>query len=352
MGSDLTANHVPASKNYIAKLPIELLSEIFTSIVPKPRDWRNFRHVRKILSSVDRHWRSVAHSTPGLWTLFPINPATLFAFVASSSLERTKSFPLSISLLLAHWNEGRQTAKDVLSDIFPFLIAHFVRIQRLAIDCQLSDWDSIAAQLQLETSNTEGLRGLSVSFNLRYGLLSDMVYNPIFPAPFYNSSRLLELNLEKAPTCWVDTRAFAFLVRLRLVDLGRYTQIFWSDFAKTLEATTCLEILELSNVECAHTDTSQRVILPFVKEFTPIPADTSANPKTIPIAKDVQPAAVGTIDTTAASWGSTPKNEVAVGAKGENDVMIPPVDPKRKAAEVDADGSRPDKRQCVLGGQQ
>ncbi|KAJ7498024.1 hypothetical protein B0H11DRAFT_1909580 [Mycena galericulata] len=206
MGSDLTTNNVLGIKNYIAKLPTESLLDIFCSSVPKARDWRDFREARKILYSPPR----------GYGRRFPL----------------LRRLPVDVSLPPSNARK-----------VFRCQYASISRIGMKAIEPR---------KMYCRTySHSSSHTLLSVSFNLPYGLLSNRPYTPIFPAPFYNSSHLLELNIEKAPAY-----------------LGRYMQKSWSDLAKTLEATTCLEILEISKVECTRIDTSQHVILPFVKEFT------------------------------------------------------------------------------------
>ncbi|KAJ7500706.1 hypothetical protein B0H11DRAFT_1908583 [Mycena galericulata] len=264
MQSALTTNNFSGDRNYINRLPPELLSHIFTRIMPKANDWKAYLNVRSVLYSVNKHWHQVAYSTSRLWTSLLITPATSLSCV-TSTLEHTGKWPLSIYLRLG-WSDTRRTAKDVCADVLPFLVTNFARVQRLVIDCHLSDWDLIANQLG--TADTVGLHRFSVIFHLPGRMLDDTPYHAIFPVPFQSYHHLRELNIERAPTAWTSTGAFARLVRLRLVNLGRPMRISWAELAEALDATTCLTVLEVVNVECSDIDSSQRVFLPGVTELT------------------------------------------------------------------------------------
>ncbi|KAJ7174039.1 hypothetical protein C8R43DRAFT_976969 [Mycena crocata] len=95
-----TQGQLNAILDPMALLPLEISSQIFVRCLP-PESRLDARHTPMLLLNVCRAWTHIALSTPSLWaTIRVVGPrVSAFRELFSAWLERSRTFPLSISLV-------------------------------------------------------------------------------------------------------------------------------------------------------------------------------------------------------------------------------------------------------------
>ncbi|KAJ7050001.1 hypothetical protein C8F01DRAFT_1264531 [Mycena amicta] len=198
----LTCQNLPSCKESIAispiaKLPVELLGEIFLSTLA---DWSPMTeepsklHVEPLtLSHVCAHWRAIALSLPMLWsTLWIDRPRAAHVPMVALWLERSHSFPLSIHL--------RQTDHKIClsyptaaehqftEEIFTLLVPHFPRWQTAELLFKSGPQEALAA---LPLSDESMLENVSLDVDSWDPCSADALQAALFSRPSLRSITFL-----------------------------------------------------------------------------------------------------------------------------------------------------------------
>ncbi|KZP25040.1 hypothetical protein FIBSPDRAFT_929587 [Athelia psychrophila] len=121
---DFSATYAPLV-SIIRRVPREILSEIFLYFRPdeQTRDTPDLRRSIILISHVCQSWRNVALSTPQLWSTIIVNlgprDAQRKLDCAKAWIERSRQYPLSISISCLMPNRSAKAWKELLDILIP-----------------------------------------------------------------------------------------------------------------------------------------------------------------------------------------------------------------------------------------
>ncbi|KAJ7019071.1 hypothetical protein C8F04DRAFT_1276714 [Mycena alexandri] len=250
----------------ILRLPAELLSSIFVDVVdPFHVDWLDIINARGHLVSVCARWRTVAASTPALWSRIYIAPAFLPSFI-STSLGKTANADLFVQInphvfRTIEQRGARRALKFLLPEEFlkqtvSLLRAEFHRVRSLEVfDGYMSQM--LGVMEMVSTFQAQRLSSLRLSASDTYSNCDGVPSLPTGIRPTRLSVRRVE-PLWKAPELYSEVTTLS---------LARLSWLRWADLQPILRSNLVLRELRLSNVQCSIPVSPAKVTLPNLTIF-------------------------------------------------------------------------------------
>ncbi|KAG9048505.1 hypothetical protein FS837_012695 [Tulasnella sp. UAMH 9824] len=149
-------------------LPIELLSRIFTNLLPPNVDDALYQvddppEVQATISCVCQRWNQIAESTPELWTFVRLSRRTRSKDVVKRRLALSGNLPLHVSIRVAGW-EPRLAIDDLgdasnesFQEMHALLVEQVVRWRTLRVESRMGVPSELRQWIPSELPNVVGL---------------------------------------------------------------------------------------------------------------------------------------------------------------------------------------------------
>ncbi|KAF7968834.1 hypothetical protein HWV62_29244 [Athelia sp. TMB] len=245
------------SETATANTPDEVLAMIFEACMHL--EHRPNEHYGDLLSHVSRHWRTIALSTPGLWTQIRYidYPVTTPVERVTTYLQRSKLAPVDIYVELSH----REYHVPPL--VFQSLLDHITHCSRLCfVNVTGELLESVLKQVSLQ-SHAPALRSFQLLRYRGYQMNAPSIPGSAinFSAPHLEILHLEEMAINDIQN--LNVSAFKSVTHLRLdninIDDMEFMQyIAFRDFLMAMQSLTHLELKLYAMV--SHTDENAIVI--------------------------------------------------------------------------------------------
>ncbi|KAJ7579914.1 hypothetical protein C8J56DRAFT_950348 [Mycena floridula] len=225
------------SLNGIARLPVEILSQIFIEVVPQARWMLESDSSWIWVSHVCRHWRRVALACPKLWSTISLS----YPIWTALQIQRSKQSLLSIG---TYGDEQFDAMRAVL-------ITQMGRVERLELDITADSMETLVSDISMAGLEAPFLHSFEAYVSededvdpFIFDKLIEMSQSSASRS-FFNSNHFRELILANVPFSWSICPDFRNLTKLSIEGNDLPSRPEFAVFLDFLSSVPRLQELEL-----------------------------------------------------------------------------------------------------------